>query len=73
MIDKDYEIQRICVIQENRTYPLRNGPGCFVETVQNREIMDLTADILKAVKIWGVSPNWILSLTNVTENRNFWR
>lgn len=53
LIDKDYEIQRICVIQENRTYPLRNGPGCFVETVQNREIMDLTADILKAVKIWG--------------------
>lgn len=55
LINQNREIQRICVIQEKRTYPLHTGPGCFVETVANDEIVDLTCTILKDLNIWGVA------------------
>lgn len=55
LADKDGEIQRICIIQEKRTYPLTSGPGCFVETVMSDEIMNLTIDILNTLKIWGIT------------------
>ncbi|WFN35123.1 ATP-grasp domain-containing protein [Methanogenium sp. S4BF] len=55
LTDNTFEIQRICIIQEKRTYPLNTGPGCFVETVANEEIMNLTFDIMNALKIRGVT------------------
>lgn len=55
LTDKNFRIQRICIIQEIRTYPLKSGPGCFVRTVTNDEIRDLTFDIMKALNIWGVT------------------
>lgn len=54
IINKDNEVQRICIINMNRIYPLDRGPGCFVKTAHNTQIMDLTFDILKSLKIWGV-------------------
>lgn len=55
LTDNSFQIQRICIIEEKRTYPLQTGPGCFVETVVNDEIMNLTFDILDALKIRGVT------------------
>lgn len=55
LTDSTFEIQRICIIEEKRTYPLKTGPGCFVETVVNDDIMNLTFDIMNALKIRGLA------------------
>ncbi|HEU20241.1 MAG TPA: ATP-grasp domain-containing protein [Deltaproteobacteria bacterium] len=55
LISKDYKIQRICIIQDNRIYPLNTGTSCFVETVHNSEILDLTFAILKSLRVWGMT------------------
>lgn len=55
LISKEHEIQRICIIQDNRIYPLHTGTSCFVETVNNSDIMNLTFDIVKSLGIWGMT------------------
>lgn len=52
---KDNSVLRICIIHDKRIYPLNTGPACFVETVENMEIMDLTCDIVKSLNLWGIS------------------
>ncbi len=55
LTDDAYEIQRICIIEEKRTYPIKTGPGCFVETVANEDIKNLTFDIMNALKMKGMA------------------
>lgn len=54
LLNKVSQIQGICILQEIRTYPIRSGPGCFVKTVQQDEIMNSTIDILNKLKYRGV-------------------
>lgn len=54
LINTDYEILQTCILQMNRTYPCETGPGCFVETVHDEEILNATVEILKDFKIWGI-------------------
>lgn len=55
LTDNTFEIQRICIIEEKRTHPIKTGPGCFVKTVVNDDIKKLTFDIMKALKMKGIA------------------
>lgn len=52
-IDKNYKLIANFVARKHRTFPIHAGIGCLVETIYNQEILDLSIEIAKKLRIRG--------------------
>jgi predicted ATP-grasp superfamily ATP-dependent carboligase len=51
----EHELKRICVIKELRNYPIETGQACYVETVNEPRLVNLTEKLLKSLDFFGVA------------------
>ena len=51
----EHELKRVCVIKELRNYPIETGQACYVETVIEPELVNLTENLLKSLDFFGVA------------------
>lgn len=51
----DHELRRACVIRELRNYPIETGQACFVETVEDQNLVSLSEKLLKSLNFTGIA------------------
>lgn len=55
LCNSEHKLRRICVIKELRNYPIETGQACYVETVNNPRLVELTEKLLKSLDFFGVA------------------
>lgn len=55
LCNSNHELKRICVIKELRNYPIETGQACYVETVNEPKLIDITEKLLKSLDFFGIA------------------
>jgi predicted ATP-grasp superfamily ATP-dependent carboligase len=55
LCNSEHDLRRVCVIKELRNYPVETGQACYVETVNEPELVKFTGKLLKSLNFVGVA------------------
>ena len=55
LCNSNSELKRVCVIKELRNYPIETGQACYVETVDDPKLIDMSEKLLKSLNFFGIA------------------